>query len=67
MPTSSPFGLPFADEERQPAIDGGEAARLHDVGDEIGAHLGEPAPQHPQAFGRDVGADDRDQQRADDA
>ena len=39
------IGPPFADVKRQPAFDGHEAARLHDVDDEVGLHFGRPVAQ----------------------
>ena len=50
-------GAALADVEGEARLDGDEAAGLHDVADEVGAHLGQPAAQHAQAFRRDIGAD----------
>ena len=50
-------GPALADVEGEAPLDRGEAAGLHDVGDEIGAHLGRPVAQLAQAHGRDIGAD----------
>ena len=56
----------LADVEGEALFDRGEAAGLHDVADEIGAHLGDPAAQQPQTFRREIGADRRDHDRRED-
>jgi len=43
--------------QRESLLDLGEAARLHDIADEVGTNLGRPAPQLAQPPGRDVDAD----------
>ena len=60
QPGQEPVGPAFANVEGETLFDGGEAAGLDDVADEIGAHLGDPAAQQPQTFRRDIGADCRD-------
>ena len=58
-----PVVAPLADVDGDAAFDRGEAAGLHDVAHDIGAHFGEPVAQHAQALGREIGADRQHQQR----
>jgi hypothetical protein len=53
--------LAFADMKCEAALDVGETARLNDIGDEVGAHLGCPAPQLADAPRRDIGSNRSDQ------
>src|SRR5207244_10484997 len=62
-----PVRAPLANVEREIGFELAEAAGLHDVGDEIGANLGRPAPQLAQPPRRDVDADGGHQQRDYDA
>ena len=50
---------PVGDVEGEIAADGGEAAGLHDIGENIGAHLRRPIAQFAQAARRDIGGDRR--------
>ena len=59
-------GPAFTDVESEALFDRGEAAGLHDVADQIGAHLGDPPAQHPKTFRRDKGADRHQHHRRDD-
>ena len=65
-PEQLSVGAPFANVEGEPLFKLGEAARLHDVRNEIGANLGRPTPQLAQPPWRNVDADRGNQQRHDD-
>ena len=54
---------PVCDVEGEIAAHGGEAAGLHDIGEDVRAHLLTPVVQLAQAAWRDIGGNDGDQER----
>ena len=54
---------PIGNVEGEIAAHRGEAAGLHDIGKNIGAHLRAPIAQRTQAHRRDIGGDATDQDR----
>ena len=50
-------GMPFADVKTQPALEAVEAAGLHDVADQVGAHLVGPVVERLHAERTEPGAD----------
>ena len=56
---------PVGNVERKIAAYCGEAARLHDIGEDVGAHLRAPVAQFAQSARRDISGNGGDQERYD--